>query len=89
MRDVLKMTGLAALVALGTGFAAGPVMAQDFGIRIGPDRPRVERRIYREERPYVERRIVRPAPRRTVCTTRWRDARRVEVCRSGGGGPRW
>jgi hypothetical protein len=85
MRNALKATSLAALMALGAGFAAGPSVAQDFGIRIGPDRPRViERRGYRDDE-VVERRVIRRAePRRTVCTTRWRDGRRVEVCRSGG-----
>ena len=79
MRNALKTAGLAALMALGAGFAGAPAAAQEFGIRVGPDRPPrvIERRVYREER-------VRP--RRTVCTTRWRDGRRVEVCRSGGGG---
>jgi hypothetical protein len=82
MRNTLKMAGLAALMALGAGLAAAPATAQGLDIRVGPDRgPRVmERRVYREER-------VRP--RRSVCTTRWRDGRRVEVCRSEGRGPRF
>jgi hypothetical protein len=96
MRQALRIIGLAALVGLSAG--VNPVSAQDFGIRIGPDRPRVierreyrgydepdvgERRVYRDPR-VIERRIVRPAPRRTVCTTRWREGRRVEVCRTVG-----
>jgi hypothetical protein len=57
-------------------------------IRIGDDRPRMERRIYREPR-FVERHIVRYPPRRRVCTTKWRTTftsrgpvrRQVVTCR--------
>jgi hypothetical protein len=80
MRHVFKAAALAGILTVGT-FAA-PAMAQpDFRIQIGPDRPRVERRV-------IERRYVRPAPRRTVCETRWRRGRPVEVCRTVRG-PRW
>jgi hypothetical protein len=79
MRQIVKMASLAAVMAIGAGVGQS-AFAQEFGVRIGPDRPRVvERRVYREERP----RMMRPA-RRTVCTTRWRDGRRVEVCRTEG-----
>jgi hypothetical protein len=79
MRHVLKIAVLAALVSAGAAASVGSASAQDFRIQIGPDRDRVERRI-------IERRV-RPA-RRTVCTTRWRNGRRVEVCRTERG-PRW
>jgi hypothetical protein len=83
MRQIVKFAGLAALMAVGIGAGTTPAAAQ-FDIRIGPDRPRYERRFYEDERPrYVERRYVRPG-RRTVCTMRWRDGRRVEVCRTVG-----
>ena len=81
MRHVFKAAALAAVLTAGTFAASAPAMAQpDFRLQIGPDRPRVERRV-------IERRYVRPA-RRTVCETRWRNGRRVEVCRTVGG-PRW
>ena len=89
MRDVLRMAGLAAVMALGVVAGSSSAVAQGFSVRIGPDRPYVERRIYREPR-VIERRIVRPAPRRTVCRTEYRERirpngvvvrRPVEVCR--------
>ena len=81
MRHVFKAAALAGILTAGTFAAAAPAMAQpDFRIQIGPDRPRVERRV-------IERRYVRPAPRRTVCETHWRRGRPVEVCRTRG--PRW
>jgi hypothetical protein len=82
MRHVLRIATLAALLGAGTFAAPNSASAQGFNIQIGPDRPRVERRIYREREPrIIERRIVRE-PRRTVCTERWRNGRRVEVCRT-------
>jgi hypothetical protein len=75
MRHVLKIAALAGLLSVGATAWAVPASAQpDFRIQIGPDRPRVERRV-------IERRYVRPS-RRTVCETRWRHGRRVEVCRT-------
>ena len=92
MRQVLRIAVLAALVSAGAAANGGSASAQEFRFRIGPDRDRVERRIYREERPRViERRIIRPAPRRTVCRTEIRERirpngvvvrRPVEVCRT-------
>ena len=83
MRHVLKIAVLAALVSAGAAASGGSASAQEFRFRIGPDRDRVERRV-------IERRIIRPAPRRTVCETRFRRGRQVEVCRTvRGGGPRW
>jgi hypothetical protein len=90
MRHALRIIGLAALVGLGAGVS--PVSAQEFGIRVGPDRPRVERREYRDYREprVIERRIIRPAPRR-VCRTEIRETvrpngvvvrRPVQVCTS-------
>lgn len=82
MRHVLKIAALAALLGAGALGGSNAASAQGFSVQIGPDRPRVERRIYRERGPRViERRVVRPDRGRTVCTTRWRDGRRVEVCR--------
>ncbi len=80
MRHVLKIAALAALLGAGALAAPTTASAQGFSVQIGPDRPRVERRIYREPR-VIERRVIRPERRRTVCTTRWRDGRRIEVCR--------
>ena len=86
MRHVLKIAALAALVTAGAAASAGSASAQEFRLRIGPDRDRVERRV-------IERRIIRPEPRRTVCTTRMRETvtpggriirRPVEVCRTRG-----
>ena len=86
MRHAVKIAGLAALLASGLAGWAEPASAQDFRLRIGPDRPRariIERRDYR--------------PRRTVCRTEWRTTfrpngrvvrRPVEVCRTVRG-PRW
>jgi hypothetical protein len=82
MRHVLKIAVLATFVSAGAVASVGSASAQELRFRIGPDRDRVERRV-------IERRVIRPAPRRTVCTTRWRDGRRVEVCRTEGRGPRW
>ena len=94
----LKMAGFAALLALAAGVQASPASAQGFGIQIGPDRPRVERR-YEEDYPrrgVVEERIIRrPAARRTVCRTEIRERirrdgtyvrRPVQVCRTVVGG---
>jgi hypothetical protein len=95
MRHLLKTAGLAALVAF-AGLTAAPASAQEFGIRIGPDRPRViERRDYREYREprVIERRVYRGGPRR-VCRTEMRERvrpngvvvrRPVEVCTTRGG----
>jgi hypothetical protein len=93
MRHLLKTAGLAAVLAF-AGLTAGPAAAQEFGIRIGPDRPRViERREYREPR-VIERRVYRPEPRR-VCRTEIRERvrpngvivrRPVQVCTTRGGG---
>ena len=59
MRQVLRIAVLAALVSAGAAANGGSASAQEFRFRIGPDRDRVERRIYREERPRViERRII-------------------------------
>jgi hypothetical protein len=90
MRYALRIAGLAALMALGAVVNTSPVSAQEFGIRIGPDRPRViERRIYREPR-VIERRVVRPA---RVCRTEIRERvrpngvvvrRPVQVCTTRG-----
>jgi hypothetical protein len=86
MRHVLKIAVLAALVSAGAAAGAGSASAQEFRFRVGPDRDRVERRV-------IERRVIRPAPRRTVCTTRMRETvtpggriirRPVEVCRTRG-----
>jgi hypothetical protein len=85
MRHVVKVVGLAAFVALGLGAAAAPAAAQGFSVRIGPDRPYVERRVYRGPR-VIERRVVRS---RRVCRTEIRThirpngvvvRRPVEVC---------
>lgn len=82
MRHLLKTAGLAGVLAF-AGLTAGPASAQEFGIRIGPDRPRVierreyrepdviERREYREPR-VIERRVYRAEPRR-VCRTEIRE----------------
>ena len=96
MRDVLKMAGLAAVMALSASAGSGSAAAQGFDIRIG-DRPRViERRDdYRDYRGprVIERRVIRPAPRRTVCRTEMRETvrpngvvvrRPTEVCRTRG-----
>ena len=69
MRHVVKI-GLALLLGAGTLAGSQPAAAQ-VSIRIGDDRPRIERRIYREPR-FIERHIVRHPPRRQVCTTKWR-----------------
>jgi len=88
MRHVLRLAGLAAFLGLGALAAAEPAAAQ-FSVRIGPDRPRVvERYDYRRPR-LVERHVYRPAPRRKVCTTKWRTTytaygrvtRPVQTCR--------
>jgi hypothetical protein len=93
MRHALRIAGLAALMALGALVDTSPASAQEFGIRIGPDRPRVERRIYREPR-VIERRVVRPS--RRECRTEIRERvrpngvvvrRPVQVCTTRG--PRW
>jgi hypothetical protein len=88
MRNVMKIAGLAALLGAGLVAGAEPAAAQ-FSVQIGSDRPRVERRIYREPR-VIERHVYRPAPRRTVCTRTWRTEitprgivrRPVERCRT-------
>ena len=90
MRHLLKTAGLAALLAF-AGVQAGPAAAQEFGIRIGPDRPRViERRGYDGPR-VIERRVYRPG--RRVCRTEIRERirpngvvvrRPVEVCTTRG-----
>jgi len=89
MRHALRIAGLAALMALGAVVDTSPASAQEFGIRIGPARPRVERRISREPR-VIERRVVRP---RRVCRTEIRERirpngvvvrRPVEVCTTRG-----
>jgi hypothetical protein len=92
MRHVLKIAALAALLGAGALAAPTTASAQGFSVQIGPDRPRVERRDYRDYREprIIERRIVRPKPRRTVCTTRWEETwtrgrlvrRPVETCRT-------
>jgi hypothetical protein len=87
MRNVMKIAGLFALLGAGVVASAEPAAAQ-IRVQIGSDRPRVERRIYREPR-VIERHIFRPAPRRRVCTTTWRTEitprgivrRPVERCR--------
>jgi hypothetical protein len=80
MRHVLKIAALAALVTAGAAASPGSASAQEFRLRIGPDRDRVERRV-------IERRIVRPS--RRVCRTEIRERirpngvivrRPVEVC---------
>ncbi len=82
MRHALKIAALATLMALGVGGGSAPAAAQGFSVRVGPDRPYVERRV-------IERRV-RPA-RRTVCRREIREhvrpngvivRRPVEVCRT-------
>ena len=84
MRDLVKFAGLAALVALGMGLGTPPAAAQGIDIRIGRDRPYVERRV-------IERRAYRPA--RRVCRTEIRERirpngvivrRPVQVCTTRG-----
>lgn len=90
MRHVLKIAMLAALVSAGAAASTGSASAQEFRLRIGPDRDRVERRV-------IERRVYRPAPRR-VCRTEIREhvrpngvvvRRPVQVCTTRGYGPRY
>jgi len=66
----MKIAGLAALLGVGVIAGTEPAAAQ-FSVQIGSDRPRVERRVYREPR-VIERHVYRRAPRRTVCTRTWR-----------------
>jgi hypothetical protein len=84
MRDLVKISGLAALMAFGMGLGTPPASAQGLDIRIGRDRPYVERRV-------IERRVV--GPRRRVCRTEIRERirpngvvvrRPVQVCTTRG-----
>ena len=91
MRHLLKTAGLAVLLAFAAGAQTAPASAQEFGIRIGPDRSRViERREYGGPR-VIERRVYRPA--RRVCRTEIRERirpngvvvrRPVQVCTTRG-----